>query len=465
MTTQSKKLLTGLIAASAAFVGCWLGGLPRDATVTAAITTLCAVYWVTEALPIPATSLIPFAALPLTGVLDHKQVANAYGHYLILLLLGGFILSKGIEQSGAHRRLALGMVRAFGGLGRRGLVLGFMAATALSSMWISNTATVLMLLPIAHAVLAADDGDDLTIPLLLGIAYAASIGGVGTPIGTPPNVVCVGIYAAQTGERISFLEWMQWGVPFVLVFVPVAWWWLTRRIGPGQAPSIPSEGAWRPAERRVLWVFAITAAAWILRTNPAGGWTAWLGLGETVDGRFRPSCGDDTVALAAVVAMFVLPNGEGDRLLTWDRAKEIPWGLLLLFGGGLSIAAAFQSSGLSDIVGEALRGVAGGPIILVTAAICLVVTFATELTSNTATTTLLMPILCSAGLAAGIEPRTLMVPAAISASCAFMMPVATAPNAVMFGTGEIPIRSMVRAGLVLNLIGAAIATAVCVAIL
>ena len=457
MTKQSKLLLAGLFTAGATWFATWLAGMPIPACWTAAVTALCGFYWVTEAIPIPATSIIPFAALPLAGVLDHKQVAHAYGHHLILLLLGGFMLSKAVEGSGAHRRLALGMVRVFGGLGRRGLVLGFMAATACSSMWISNTATVLMLLPIAHAVLASDDSD-LELPLLLGIAYAASIGGIGTPIGTPPNLVFRAVYQEQTGTVVSFVEWMSWGVPFVALFVPIAWFWLTRGLRSGAAPELPAVGPWRAAERRVLTVFTLTALAWIFRTYPAGGWAGLVGL---TDPSGRATVGDDTVALLAVSLMFVLPNGDGERLLDWERARTIPWSLLLLFGGGLAIAQAFDASGLSRELGAALENVAGGPTILVIAVICLAVTFLTEITSNTATTSLLMPILCAAAVAAAVDPRLLMVPAAMSASCAFMMPVATAPNAIVFGTGRVPIRTMARTGLLLNFVGAALITAVC----
>lgn len=462
MTRQSAKLLLGLGIAAAIATLAAVAGLSKPAVCTAAITALCAAYWVTEALPIPATSLIPYAALPLTGVLDHKTVAQAYGHYLILLLLGGFILSKAIESSGAHRRLALGMVRAFGGFGRRGLVLGFMVATAASSMWISNTATVLMMLPIITAVLTADEEGDLQIPLLLGVAYAASIGGIGTPIGTPPNVLFMSVYNDQSGhDSIAFVEWMSWGIPIVLVMVPLAWLIVTRRVTKGPIPKLPTTGAWSAPERRVVVLFAFTAVAWIFRANPYGGWSGLVGL---VDASGRPTIGDETVALAAVSLCFVLPDGGGSRMLTWDRAKEIPWGLLLLFGGGLAIAKAFEVSGLSSVLGDALQTLGGGEPLLVVGLICLVVTFTTELTSNTATTSLLMPILCAAGLAAGVDPRGLMIPAAVSASCAFMMPVATAPNAVVFGTERVPIGAMVRNGLWLNLLGALVITLVTVAL-
>ncbi|MBK8979290.1 MAG: SLC13/DASS family transporter [Planctomycetes bacterium] len=443
----SLALATGIVA--------WLAGLAPAACWTAAVTVLCAVWWLTEAIPIPATSLIPFAAFPLLGVLDHAEVAHAYGHHLVLLLFGGFVLSQAIERCGAHRRLALGMVRAFGRLGRRGLVLGFMAATAACSMWISNTATVLMILPVASALLAREDQADLRAPLLLGIAYAGSIGGIGTPIGTPPNATFMAIYEEHTKQAVSFVEWMRWGVPTVAVLVPIAWLLLVRRVAPGAVARLPHPGPWRTSEVRVLALCSVTAMLWITREAPflAGGWSAWFDIA---------SAGDETVALAAVCAAFVIPSGDrsGERLLDWESAARIPWGLLLLFAGGIAIAMAFGKSGLSATIGAALRSAASWPAPVLVGTLALGVTFLTEVTSNTATTVLLMPILAGAALQAGQEPRLMMVPAAMSASCAFMLPVATAPNAIVFGTGQVPITRMAREGLWLNLAGAAVITAV-----
>jgi sodium-dependent dicarboxylate transporter 2/3/5 len=420
------------------------------------VTVLCAVWWVTEAIPIPATSLIPFAVFPLAGVLNDSAVATAYGHPLVLLLMGGFMLSTAMARSGAHRRLAYLMLRLVGARSPRRIVLGFMLASALCSMWISNTATVLMMLPIALAVLEQDDSHALDAPLLLGIAYAASIGGLGTPIGTPPNVVFLAVYREHTGSAPSFLNWMQIGVPAVVVLLPLAWIWLTRkRAAPGRF-HIPDLGAWRSPERRVLVVFGATALAWMTRTAPFGGWSALLGM---------PGAGDSTVALFAVAALFVLPDGEGGPMMDWKTASSIPWGLLLLFGGGIAIAKGFDASGLSRVVGEGLSGLAAWPILLTTLLLCLSVTFLTEVTSNTATATLLMPILAAAGTAAGVEPAWFMIPAALSASCAFMLPVATPPNAVVFGTDRVSIRRMAREGLALNLLGAAVLTVLCIVIL
>ncbi|MBT5726157.1 MAG: SLC13/DASS family transporter, partial [Gammaproteobacteria bacterium] len=419
---------------------------------TAAITIICAVWWIFEPIPIPATSLIPLATLPIIGVLTPAQVGEAYGSPLVLLLMGGFILSTAMEKSGAHRRVALGMVNLFGGNSSRRLVFGFMAASAVLSMWISNTATTLMLLPVALAVIERSDDDNLAIPLLLGIAYAASVGGIGTPIGTPPNLVFREIYWENTGIEIGFLTWMSWGVPVVLIFVPIIALWLTRRLNHQGHVDMPKVGAWQTEERRVFLVFAFTALAWITRSQPFGGWKTWLDV---------PGANDASVALLAVVAMFLIPNGKGSRLLDWETAGRIPWGMLILFGGGIAIAKAFIVSGMSAALGNALAGIAGWPILAMMAVICLCITFLTEMTSNTATTTLMMPILAAAAIAAGIAPEALMVPAAMSASCAFMLPVATAPNTIVFSTGWFTTRLMAREGLVLNFTGVIVISVMC----
>ncbi|MDA1222508.1 MAG: SLC13 family permease [Planctomycetota bacterium] len=457
MPQKARALVAGPALAALTLAALLAVGLSREAAWTAAVTVLCAAWWVTEALPLAATGLVPFAAFPLLGILDHKQVAHAYGHYLILLFLGGFMMSKAIEKNGAHRRLALGMLGLVGRSGRRGVLLGFMVATAATSMWISNTATVLMMLPVAQALLLSDDREDLRVPLLLGIAYAGSIGGIGTPIGTPPNMTFMAVYETATGAAaVTFVEWMTWGVPVVVLMIPAAWLILGRRVPPGGRLSIPDPGPWQPAERRVLAVFALTAVAWVLRDLPiAGGglkgWFGWTGVG------------DDTIALCGAIALFVLPSGreDGGRLLDWKTAEQIPWGILILFAGGLAIAEAFKVSGLSAVIGDGLATFAGLPPLLLVLGLCLGVTFLTEVTSNTATTALLMPILAAAAPATGLDARVLMVPAAMSASCAFMLPVATAPNAIVFGTGQVGMREMVWEGLLLNLAGALVIAGVC----
>ncbi len=427
-------------------------GLSPDIAMTASVTLWCVVWWVFEPVPIPVTSLLPLALLPLFGVLTPAQVGAAYGSPLILLLLGGFILSRAMEHSGAHRRIALNMVRLFGAQSDRRLVFGFMAAAAVLSMWISNTATTLMLLPVALAVLEKANSNRLAIPLLLGIAYAASVGGIGTPIGTPPNLVFMQVYEETTGNAVTFTQWMAWGVPVVLCMLPLMALWLTRGLAGGSGVEVPEVGPWRPEEKRVMWVFALTALAWVTRATPFGGWSAWLGL---------PGANDASVALLAVVVMFSVPNGRGGRLLDWETAVTIPWGVLLLFSGGICLAKAFVTSGLSPLMGEWLTTLSDLPLWLLIGVICLVVTFLTETTSNTASTTLLMPILAAAALSAGIAPELLMVPAAMTASCAFMLPVATAPNSVVYGSGRIPIQRMAREGVVLNLVGVLIVSQCC----
>ncbi len=446
-------LWLGPLLAAAGAMGFLAAGHGHDMAVVGFVALLCVVWWVFEPIPIPVTSLLPIALLPLFGVLTPAEVGQAYGSPLILLLLGGFLLSKAMEHSGAHRRIAIGMVNLFGATSGRRLVMGFMCAAAVLSMWISNTATTLMLLPVALAVLdATEERERLAAPLLLGVAYAASVGGLGTPIGTPPNLIFMQVYAQTTGETISFTHWMSWAVPVVMLMVPAMALILTRDVSGRLSVQLPAVGAWRTEERRVMIIFGLTALAWITRGEPFGGWKAWLGL---------PQANDASVALLAVVAMFLTPNGRGERLLTWERAATIPWGVLLLFSGGICLAAGFVNSGLSALLGDWLSGLTRIHLYALILLICLVVTFMTETTSNTASTTLLMPVLAAAALAAGIAPELIMVPAAMSASCAFMLPVATAPNSVVFGSGLIPISRMAREGVVMNFLGAAIISVTC----
>ena len=427
-------------------------GQSVDAAITTGVAVLCVVWWIFEPIPIPVTSLAPMALLPLLGVLTPREVAIAYGSPLILLLLGGFLLSKGMESSGAHKRLAVGVVRAVGADKPHRLILGFMLAAALLSMWISNTATVLMLLPVALAVIASSSQPKLLAPpLLLGLAWSCSIGGLGTPIGTPPTLFFMQVYEDTTGQAIGFTQWMSWGVPVVALLIPIAALWLARLLPSDLTVTLPEVGAWRSAERRVLTIFALTALAWMTRSEPFGGWQAWLGLA---------SANDAAVAFCAVILLFLVKDREGEPLITWEQASSIPWGVLLLFAGGITLAQGFVSSGLSGQVGDLIANVASIPLLLAIMAIALMVTTLTETTSNTATTALLMPILAAAAVAADIEPAILMVPAAMSASCAFMLPVATAPNAVVFGTGQLAIQTMVKQGLIMNLMAVIIISGV-----
>lgn len=427
-------------------------GFSLSASATLGVTILCVIWWVFEPIPIPATSLIPLSLLPMLGVITPTETAAAYGDPLILLLLGGFMLSTALARSGAHQRLALAMVKAFGGHSSRSLIFGFMAASATLSMWISNTATTLMLVPVAMAIMDRTKDPALATPLLLGIAYAASVGGIGTPIGTPPNVVFMSIYNGIEGNDLSFAGWMKYGIPVVLILVPIIAFWLTRNLTFKGEVNLPAVGKWQKSEKRVLAVFLITALLWVFRSEPFGGWSEWLNV---------PRTNDAMVALLAVVSMFLISDGKGGKLLDWETARQIHWGVLILFGAGLSIAEAFGASGLSEIIGSVLKGLSALPVILMILLICLAVTFLTETTSNTATTALLMPILAAGAIGANIDPKLLMVPAAMSASCAFMLPVATAPNIIVFSTGRFTIQAMAKEGAALNLVGAFVITSIC----
>lgn len=444
-------MIVGPVAALALYALLTSAGWEAAAAITAAVTLLCALWWIFEPIAIPFTSMLPLALFPLFGVLTPAEVGQSYGSPLILLLLGGFMMSKAMADSGAHRRVALFMVNLFGGGNARALVLGFMTASAALSMWISNTATTLMLLPVALAVLE-NTQRRMAVPLLLGIAYAASIGGIGTPIGTPPNLIFMQVYADQFGNTPTFPEWMKWGVPVVVLMVPLTGLWLTRGLKIDKPVELPQVGNWRPSERRVLMAFTLTALAWITRQAPFGGWSEWLNL---------PGANDASVALLGVIIMSVTPNGEGKKLLRWKAATTIPWGVLILFGGGIAIANAFIESGLAELIASQMGLLASIPLWLMILSICLIVTFMTEVTSNTATSSLLMPLLAAAATVMEVNPMLLMVPAAMSASCAFMLPVATPPNAVVYGSGQVTIRDMARAGLALNLMGAVVISAVC----
>jgi sodium-dependent dicarboxylate transporter 2/3/5 len=446
------RLLSGPLAAALAL---WLGdasGLAWAATLTLAVTAWCALWWMLEAAPHAVTALLPLALFPLLGVLDGREVAEAYGNELILLLVGGAMLSKALEQSQAHRRLALGMVRAFGGGGGRALVFGFAAAAGLCSMWLSNTATTLMLLPVALAVLADYPDRRLAVPLLLAICYGASIGGLGTPIGSPPNLVFMKVYTDTTGQALGFSDWMAFGIPTVLLMLPLAALWLSRGLGDAPCASLPHLPPWSPAERRVLSIFALVALAWVTRVEPFGGWSTWLNL---------PKASDASVALLGVVAMALTGDGRGGRLLDWQVAERIPWGVMILFGGGIAIATAFRTSGLSDAAADLIGGALDLPLLLQVALVAISVSLMSEITSNTATSVLMMPILAATATAMGLEPALLMAPAVLAASCSFMLPVGTAPNAIVFGSGLVPARQMLRHGVALNVIGAVVITAVC----
>ena len=442
-----------IAAAMVAFV-VYRQGESAALSITLGALVWIALWWLFEPVPAAFTALIPLSVLPMAGVITPKQVAEAFGNELILLLMGGFMMAAALERNQAHRRLALGMVRAFGGHSGRHLLWGFVFATGFVSMWISNTAATLMMLPVAMAVLQDYRDDRLRVPLVLGIAYAASVGGWGTPIGTPPNLVFMQVYAEATGERMGFLEWMKFGIPIVLVMLPLLALWLGRGLRGSPAAAVPQLGPWQPAERRVLMVFALVVCAWVFRSEPFGGWTRLTGLSAV---------NDASIALAGVLLMAIIPDGKDGALLDWPTAERVPWSALVLFAGGIALATAFSASGLGDRLAGALGALRDVPVWLLIISICLGVTVLSEIASNTATAVLLMPILAATASATGIDPALLMVPAVLAASCGFMLPVATAPNLVAYGTGHVPLRRMMREGAVLDLIGVFVLSAVCIA--
>lgn len=431
-------------------------GVALPMALVAAVAVWCVVWWIVEAVPIAATACLPLAIFPLFGVLDIKQVGQAYGSPLVLLMLGGFMLSAAMAKSGAHRRIALGMVNLFGGGSERRVVYGFLAASAVLSMWISNTATALMLLPVALAVIEQARSKALATPLMLAVAYGSSIGGMGTPVGTPPNLIFLQAYRNATGTEISFVQWMGFALPIVLVLAPLIAWWLARHLHQRAEFELPPVGRWRSEEKRVLVIFALTALLWVTRTAPFGGWRDWLDL---------PHADDASIALLAVVALFVLPSGNGERdaLLDWPTAARVPWDVLLLFGGGICLADAFTASGLGAVIGNALAGLTVLPLLVLMLGITLSVCFLSEAASNTALATLLMPVLAAAAVAAQVEPALLMLPAVLAASCGFMLPVATPANAIVYGSGFVRGSVMAREGFVLDILCSVVVALFCFA--
>lgn len=454
MPRRIGMLLLGVVVGAAVYFGMQHAAATQSQCWTAAVTAVCACWWMFESLPLSATSLVPLVAFPLTGVLTERKAAEAYGDPIVLLFMGGFMLSKATEHWGAHRRIAQAMVASVGGASGRRVVLAIMMATTFASMWMSNTAVALMMLPVAMAIVDHDRSRKLAVPLLLGVAYAASIGGIATPIGTAPNGVCIAVYQSITGQSIPFYKWMIFGVPLSLVMMLVTWVLLTFRLGKTEALEIPTHERWTAPQKRTLFIFGLACLAWITREVPYGGWAAWLHIP-------KGGAGDMTVAIAATLALFLTPSGTGERgrhLLDWPTAANIPWGILILFGGGIAIANAFEESGLSKLVGEQVQGLRDWPILATTAVTCFAVTFLSEVTSNTATSNILMPILAAAAKANGMDPATLMIPATFANNLAFMMPVGTPPNAIAYGTGHVKIGQMVRVGFILNIVSAAIVT-------
>lgn len=420
--------------------------------VTIAITVWVGYWWITEAVPIPFTSLIPFVLLPAFGVIDYKTSTSAFGNHVIILLMAAFLMAKGLEASNVHKRIAFSIIDFLGGNSAVRIVFAFMCASAFLSMWISNTATVLALLPVATAIGVSSKNKAFTVALLLGLAYSASIGGVGTLIGTPPNVIFASVYESFSGQEYGFLNWMFIGVPVVLLTLPIVALWLTRGIKLQAQINLPKMLAWSVSEKRVLLVFGLICTLWITRQNPFGGWSTLTGI-NTV--------GDATIGLLGVVLMAIIRGDNNQPLLTWDKAKTIPWDMLILFSGGICLAAGFNASGLSELIGQFLSSAFVLPLLLLLFVLALSISFLTEITSNTATATLFMPILASVAINKGLPLELIMIPAVISCSFAFCLPVATAPNSIVFASGQITIKDMASKGVGLNVIGAGVVSIVC----
>ena len=467
--------LAGLGLGLAAFL--LTGSLPAAQRATAAITAATTSWWIGGAMPLGAASLFPFVALPLTGAMPVAAVASAYFDPIILLFFGGFLLALGIERWGLHRRIAYGIVRRVGA-GPRRLVLGLMLGTGFVSMWVSNTATALLMLPIALAVVAGLEGagggrnENFAFCALLGVGYAASIGGLGTPVGTAPNLIFLGQYRSffPQAPSITFFQWMVACVPLVFLLLVCSWVILITYARPG--PVDPRVGAaveeraralgrWTPAEKRMGALFLLAALGWLFRQpiDFGGGWRipGWSGLLPD------PKAADDAVVAVGVAFLaFLVPSGNerGKSLLDWETAARVPWDILLLLGAGFAIAKAFEASGFSKTVGELLLpAMHGAPPLLLVAGTCAFVTFLSEFASNTATAQFMMPVLRGVAAAASLDPLLLLLPAGLAASCGFMLPIATPPNAIVFASGRIPVRRMARVGLLVDLVGIAAITA------
>lgn len=431
----------------------------------AAVGIWMAVWWATEAIPVSVTAFLPIVVFEPLSISSLADAAAPYANPVIYLFLGGFMLALALERWNLHRRIALAVLERSGTDGRR-LVGGFMLVCAVLSMWMTNTSTTMMLLPIVLSVVAVirdnvpdlsqENRDNFQLAMLLGLAYAASIGGLATLIGTPPNALLAGYLAENYGIQISFARWMAVGIPVSFIMLPLAWLALTRFLYPVNIPASrevrvhlhelrEEMGPMSVAERRVAMIFAAVVVSWMVH-RPV---TDWLGV---------TGVSDAGIVMTAAVLLFMVPSGNAaePQLMTWHDAIRLPWGVLILFGGGLSLAAAVSDSGLAMWMGEGLAPLnALGTAVLVVCAVMLVI-FLTELTSNLATTATLLPVVGAIAIQAGLPPIVLTVPITIAASCAFMLPVATPPNAIVFATGTISIPQMVKAGVLLNLIGVVI---------
>lgn len=429
-------------------------GMNSEAWLALGSALWMATWWATEAVPIPATALLPLILVPVLGIAKVGDLADAYANGIIFLFLGGFLLGLAMQRWNLHRRIALNILLAVGQQATR-QIAGFMIATSFLSMWVSNTATSIMMLPIGLSVIsflpAGNDGERrrFAVALLLAIAYSASIGGIATLIGTPPNAMLAAYLKDNHDISIGFAQWMMIGLPVAVAMLLFTWWWLCRKGFAGLETAGSQDllraelhqlGPLSGAEARVLLIFVGTAAAWIFRPL----------LNDYV-----PGISDTVIAMAAGVLLFAVRSGGPDSqaLLDWDSTEKLPWGVLLLFGGGLALAVMIKDSGLAEWLAQNFALLNAWPLFAVVLVIVTVIIFLTEITSNTATTATFLPLLGALAVAQSVSPMLFVIPAAIAASCAFMMPVATPPNAVVFGSGELRIKDMMHAGLLVNLFG------------
>lgn len=435
--------------------------MPALAWKVASVGLWMAIWWATEALPVAATAFVPLVTFDLIGIAPIKEVAISYAHPIIYLFLGAFILALAVEKWSLHRRIALSLLSHTGTDGRR-LIFGFMVVAALLSMWMTNTSTTMMLMPIAASVAAlvaeqcvgVDERGrrEFQSALMLGLAYSTTIGGLSTLVGTPPNILLAGFLEENYGTSISFTDWMMIGVPLAIVLLPLGWWVITALAFRVNIPASETThqlildmraelGPIKPAERRVAFIFAFVILGWMTR-------------GMLIEAFGLTGLSDSGIAMSAALFLFVMPSGQGSNgpLLVWADVARLPWGVLILFGGGLSLAAQVSASGLAQWLGESLMPVAAfGTFALVLSTTALVV-FLTELTSNLATASTFLPVIAAIAAYSGIDPLVLCVPVTLAASCAFMLPVATPPNAIVYASGMLRIPDMVRAGFIMNII-------------
>lgn len=462
------KRLIGLILGPLSFTYILLffhpEGLSNPANAVLASVSWVAIWWITEAVSISVTSLLPIVLFPLSGGLDLSQTTASYGHKYIFLYIGGFILAIAIEKWNLHKRIALSIIKIVG-TNVVHIILGFMIATAFLSMWISNTAATVMILPMGMAIVTQLKDNPNTIEdenkifgkaLMLAIAYSASIGGISTLIGTPTNLVLAGVVQTTFGVDITFSQWFVFGFPISLILMFICWKYLTRyafkfkqKEFPGGRNEINSQlkalGKLSFEEKVVLVVFACTAFAWITRSFLLK--------------KIIPAIDDTIISVSFAILLFLLPTSKkGKKIMTWEDAVKLPWGIVLLFGGGMALALGFESSGLALWIGNKLIALETVPFIMLLLILITTVNFLTEITSNIATTAMLLPVLISLAPILGVHPYYLMIGATVAASCAFMLPVATPPNAVVFGSGYLKIEDMVKKGIWMNLLSIIILT-------